>query len=71
MADEEIVGFEHNCITGAVVPVYMTDELKATLDQIAKDEKARIKEEKAKVKAKAALLDKLGITEEEAKLLLS
>jgi len=59
-----------NCETGEIVERELTDE---ELAQQAKDEVVVKKieaAEKAKAEAKAALLEKLGITEEEAKLLL-
>jgi hypothetical protein len=62
---------EHNVTTGEAVERNMT---KAEADQYAKDQAAslaRIAEEEAKATAKAALLSRLGITAEEAKLLLS
>ena len=62
---------EHNATTGEVIERDMTEE---ELDQYAIDENARA-EQIAKIEAdaiaKAALLDRLGITAEEAKLLLS
>ena len=53
---------------------YTEDEIKAIQEQVALSE-ARLASEQAeaiaKVEAKAALLARLGITEEQAKLLLS
>ncbi len=48
-----------------------TAEHLAEQQKIADEEAALIAEEKLKAEAKQVLLDKLGITEEEAKLLLS
>lgn len=48
-----------------------TAEHLAEQQKIADEKAALIAEEKLKAKAKQVLLDKLGITEEEAKLLLS
>ena len=62
---------EHNVTTGEVIERDMT---KAEADQYKKDQAAtaaRIAEEEAKATAKAALFDRLGITADEAKLLLS
>jgi hypothetical protein len=62
---------EHNVTTGEAIERDMTE---AEADQYAKDQSAslaRIAEEEAKATAKAALLDRLGITADEAKLLLS
>jgi len=66
---------EHNVITGEIL------EIPLTAEEIAENEilRAQIEERAAKVKAeadakataKAALLAQLGITEEQAKLLLS
>ena len=62
---------EHNATTDEVIIRDMTDEeYQAYLDNqeaIAAQEEAKI----AEATAKAALLVKLGITEEEARLLLS
>ena len=62
---------EHNCETGEVIEREMTDAEfnQYKIDQKVFDEMAK-KEEEAKLK-KAALLEKLGITEDEAKLLLA
>ena len=62
---------EHNIETGEIIEREMT---KAELDQLKKDNEAQavlIAAEAAKAAEKAALLAKLGITEDEAKLLLS
>lgn len=48
-----------------------TAEHLAEQQRIADEEAALIAQEKVKAEAKQSLLDKLGITEEEAKLLLS
>ena len=61
----------HNAETGEVIEREMT---KAELDQLAADQaaqQARTETETAKAAAKSALLAKLGITEDEAKLLLA
>lgn len=66
---------EINCETGEVLEIELTDaevaELayQAELAAEAKAEEERIATEKSA--AKAALLERLGITEDEAKLLLS
>jgi hypothetical protein len=62
---------EHNITTGEIIEREMN---KSELDQLKADVAlATIQAKEALVKAseKAALLDKLGITEDEAKLLLS
>lgn len=60
----------HNIETDEVIDREMTDKEYADYlaDQAAIEAKAE--EERAKATAKADLLEKLGITEEEAKLLL-
>lgn len=61
----------HNVETGEVIEREMTEaELKQYKNEVAAQE-VKIAEERAKATAKADLLEKLGITEEEAKLLLS
>jgi len=64
-----------DCTSNEVINRELTDD---ELDQQAIDEKNSLKEEakanakaKAKADAKAVLLERLGITEDEAKLLLS
>jgi hypothetical protein len=61
---------EHNVETGEVIERDATEE---EIAQAAKDQaelNARLAQEAAKAEAKAALLEKLGITEDEARLLL-
>lgn len=72
MADTKIIV---NCETGEVSEVELTaeeiaDRAKAQAAFEAEQE-AKAEEERAKATAKADLLEKLGITEDEAKLLLS
>jgi DNA-binding Xre family transcriptional regulator len=62
---------EFNCELGEIV---VRELSKKEIDQIAIDKanaKTELAEAEAKAQAKAALLDRLGITEDEAKLLLS
>lgn len=60
----------HNATTGEIIEREMNDEEYADfLDGVARNE-AKAKAEAEAAEAKQALLDKLGITEEEAKLLL-
>ena len=66
----EIIGYETNCETGEVTPIHMTQEIAAKLEKIAKEEADLVAKEQADATAKAALLQKLGITADEAKLLL-
>ncbi len=62
-------------VTGESQLVPFTEEETAAhlaeQQRIAEEQAALIAEEKAKAKAKQVLLDKLGITEQEAKLLLN
>jgi hypothetical protein len=61
----------YNVETGEIIERNMTDEESA---QRKADEAKAVEEAKAKAQAeaaKAALLDRLGITEDEAKLLLA
>ena len=66
---------EVNCTTGEVIERPLTaDEIaanEAAAAQAAADRLAAEAEAQAKAEAKAALLTKLGITEDEAKLLLA
>lgn len=66
---------EVNCETGEVQEIELTAEevaeLEAAAAQAEADRIAAEEEANAKATAKADLLEKLGITEEEAKLLLS
>lgn len=70
---------EHNVETGEITQIDLTPEEIADIEarqaklqaEQAEQETARQAEADAAAAAKAALLTKLGITEEEAKLLLS
>lgn len=66
----EIIGQDIDCNTGIVRPIYRTPEYDAMLAQAAIEQAAREAEAAAKAEQRAALLERLGITEEEAKLLL-
>lgn len=57
-------------ITGETIVRDMTDAEIAQLETDQAEAAARVAEEKAKAAAKAALLERLGITDEEAALLL-
>lgn len=61
----------HNAETNEVIDREMNDEEFAKYQEMEQAEQTRIIEIEAKAQAKAALLDRLGITEDEAKLLLS
>ena len=71
MTNETVNVTIHNVETGEIITRPMTeDELER--EQIAADNYEIIKnEQQAKAQAKSALLERLGITEDEAKLLLS
>ena len=61
---------EHNVATGEIIERDMNaDELK-TREILGKAAKTQQEAEAQNAKAKAALLEKLGITEDEARLLL-
>lgn len=62
---------EHDAITNTTIERDATAAELAQIKLDAEDEKARKAEAEAKAQAKAALLSKLGITAEEAALLLS
>jgi hypothetical protein len=61
----------HNITTGKVIEREMNAEEMAQLEADQADSLARKEAEAAKAEAKAALLNRLGISEAEAKLLLS
>lgn len=65
---------EVNCTTGEETVIELTEaeiaEIKAAQAIFAAQEKERDAQEAADALAKAALLERLGITDEEAKLLL-
>lgn len=62
---------EHNVETGEIIKREATAIELAQFEADAQTEAARKEAEAAKAAEKAALLAKLGITEDEAKLLLS
>jgi predicted Fe-Mo cluster-binding NifX family protein len=61
----------HNVETGEISEVELTEEEMAFAKQKDSEAKERFAKELETQQAKAALLEKLGITEDEAKLLLS
>ena len=61
----------HNATTGEIIEREMNKEELAQLQIDAANEEAKLAAAEAKAAAKAALLDRLGITADEAKLLLS
>ena len=72
MADTKIIV---NCETGEVQEIELTAAEIKEREEMAKayeaEKAAKAADDAAKAEAKAALLDRLGITEEEAKLLLA
>lgn len=60
-----------DAITGENIVREMTDDELAYIEQMAKDAETENAAIAAKLQAKAALLERLGITTEEANLLLS
>jgi len=60
----------HNTETDEIIDREMNDEEFAIHTAAQEERAAKLAEEAAKAEAKAALLDRLGITEDEAKLLL-
>lgn len=66
----EFIGQNINCETGEITLVYSSPEIEATIAQMKLDKEALEEEAAAKAEARAALLERLGITEEEAQLLL-
>lgn len=61
----------HNTETNEIIDREMTDEEFSSYQADQARWAAEIAEAEARAEAKAALLEKLGITEEQAKLLLS
>jgi hypothetical protein len=65
-----MIRVEHNVETGEILEVeFSTKEVKE-LEKVAADRLAYISKSESDAAAKAALLDRLGITAEEAALLL-
>jgi AmiR/NasT family two-component response regulator len=60
----------HNVETGEITTRPMTEDELAREEIAAKNYQVYLNEQKAKATAKAALLERLGITEDEARLLL-
>jgi hypothetical protein len=71
---EKLKQAAHNVATGEYIEIDLTAteiaELKAQKEKDAQRETARQAEAEGKAQAKAALLERLGITADEAKLLL-
>ena len=62
---------EHNATTGQIIERDLTEQEIAQIEIDAAESAAQKAAYEAKEAAKAALLDRLGMTAEEAKLLLS
>ncbi len=60
----------HNTETDEIIDREMNDEEFAIYTATQEERAAKLAEEAAKAEAKAALLERLGITEDEAKLLI-
>lgn len=60
----------HNLETDEIIDREMTDEEFSVFQETAKNEAKKIADEKAKAAARQAILDRLGLSEEEARLLL-
>lgn len=63
-----MIKVEHDTLTGEIIEIQLTDEEIAKIEAQAKIE---LDLKDARTSQKAALLDKLGITADEAALLLS
>jgi hypothetical protein len=61
----------HNVATGEIIEREMTEQELAQIDLAKQDSELRLELAQQAAAKKAALLEKLGITEDEAKLLLS
>jgi hypothetical protein len=62
---------EHNATTGKIIERQLTEQEIAQIEIDTINSAARQAEAEAKAAEKAALLDRLGITADEAKLLLA
>lgn len=61
---------EHNLETNEIIEIPLTSDEIAEMLKLQKEVEARKSAEKAQIAKRTALLEKLGITEDEAKLLL-
>ena len=68
---EELNVTIHNVETGEIVVQPMTAEEIEIIEEDRKETEAMLAEKETKAAQKAALLERLGITEDEAKLLLA
>lgn len=60
----------HNLETDEIIDREMTDEEFSVFQETAKNEAKKIADEKAKSAARQAILERLGLSEEEARILL-
>jgi len=65
-----MIRVEHNVETGEILEVQLSAKEVKELEKVAADRLADIAKLQAKADSKAALLERLGITAEEAQLLL-
>jgi hypothetical protein len=65
-----MIRVEHNVATGEIVEVQLSTKEVKELEQAAADRLVHVAEFQAKENSKAALLARLGISAEEAQLLL-
>lgn len=65
-----MIRVEHNVETGEIVEVALSAKEVTQLEQVAQDRLIQVAEFKAKEDLKISLLERLGITAEEAALLL-
>ena len=68
--DNDLLVVEHDCTTNSITERALTDDEIAAREIWQAAEKSVDEAKAAKAAARAALLDKLGITAEEAELLL-
>ena len=69
--DKIIIGQEINCETGEVTPIYETPETIAQRKEAEAEAQAMREQEENRIAKRKELLAKLGLTEEEAALLLN
>ena len=65
-----MIRVEHNVTTGEVLEITLTQKEITELEKVAADRAADIAKIQSKTEAKAVLLERLGITADEAALLL-
>jgi hypothetical protein len=65
-----MIRVEHNVATGEILEITLTQKEVTELEKVAADRAADIAKLQSKTEAKAVLLERLGITADEAALLL-